>query len=167
MRKSLAQVKVRRVLLVAVLIVLAALPVLLLVIQWAPFVLLAFQSSLEKPHLSENDLELALREFRGQRFEPGMHFDVVLPPRLRPMTKMGTVDLFRTADGRMIVLFKTSIGWKGNYRGIVFSDTPLRSEEVVSGTGRDRPSSILIDNFQTFIRKRINDRHYEVFYDLG
>lgn len=170
MRKSLSQVLVHRIMLAAVLIGLGAVPVLLL--GGGPVLLLVttelIRSAFERPpHLSERELERAVEELRGQGFQPGLHLDVQLPPRFRPMTETGTVNLIATADGRTIVLFKTSIGWKGNYRGIVFSDAPLKSEEVVSGTGRDSRSSILIDHFQTFIRKRISDRQYEVFFDLG
>lgn len=162
MRRSPARVTVRRLMLAAGLIGLVAATAL----PWAVPLLMILPSAFETaPRLSEPELERAVEELRRRDFPPGMHVDVALPPPLRPMTKMGTVDLFKTTDGRTIVLFKTSVGWKGNYRGIVYSDAPLKPEEVMTNP-RDQPS-ILIDHFQTFIRKRINRRHYEVFSDLG
>lgn len=162
-----AKVNLRRAMLVALLIGLGTLPVLLIVGLCTPFVMLAFQASLARPHLSEHELEQAVRQLRGQSFTPGLHLDVALPPQFRQMTETGTVDLFRTADGRTIVLFKTAIGYKHNYRGVVYSDAPLTSQEVVSGAGRGQRSSILIDRLQMFIDKRINGRWFEVFNDLG
>jgi hypothetical protein len=114
---------------------------------------------------TDHPFEQAVGGLKSRNLGTGFHQGVALPAEFHSLTKDGTVDLVRTADGRWIVLFKTSAGWKGDYSGFLVSDAPLEPGEV----GRDaygRPA-ITIRGLESVIRRKIDDWHYEVFSDLG
>ncbi len=114
---------------------------------------------------TKHQFEQAVGELKRGDIGDGFHQGVALPTRFRSLTTDGTVDLVKTNDGRLIVLFKISVGWKGNYSGVLVSDDPLRPDEV--GTDDYGRPSIRVRGLESVIRRKIDDRHYEVFFDLG
>jgi hypothetical protein len=117
------------------------------------------------PNVSERQLELAVKKLKQRGYKPGLYHDVLLPPSLRSLTEMGKVDVFRTKDGRTIVLFKTFLRAKGNYRGVLYSDAPFKpGDEGVDPFGR---TAIMLDGFPATIETRVNPRYFVVFNDYG
>jgi hypothetical protein len=107
----------------------------------------------------------AVETLKRQAIAAGYHADMPLGDRFRSLSWNGTVDVVRTLDGRLIVLFKTSIGWKGNYRGRICTDAPLKADEV--GTDPYGRRAIFVRPISSVIEKRIDDRCYAVYFDLG
>jgi hypothetical protein len=114
---------------------------------------------------TDPQFEHAVQELKSWDMAAGFHQGVPLPARYRRLTPDGTVDLFKTSDGRLVVLFKTSVGWKQNYSGVIVSDRPLKPDEV--GTDFAGRPAILIRGLDVTIRRQIDARRYEVFFDLG
>ena len=131
-------------------------------------VLVFIFNGMNKQNVNENDFEMVIRELKTSGLATGSHPTIALPASLRHMSYNGTVSAVVTNDGRLIVLFKTSVGWKGNYDGFVYSDAPLKTSEL-STDYYGRPI-IAIDGLEgdcPVIHKQINSRWFEVFFDLG
>ena len=76
------------------------------------------------------------------------------------------VDAVVLPGGRIILLFKTSLGWHHNWSGVIYSSSPLQQSDV----GQDaygRPMIQVNGLEEHFIERKVNDRHYEVAFDLG
>lgn len=115
--------------------------------------------------LTDRKLERAVASLRARGLAAGYHPGIALPVRDRPLTTDGTVDLLKTADGRLIVLFKHTREWKGNYHGTIYSDAPIRPGEI----GNDyygRPA-FRLQGLNSVIEKKAHNRRFEVFFDLG
>jgi hypothetical protein len=70
-----------------------------------------------------------------QNLAPSTVRTVVLPPRLATLTVDGTAQLWRTHDGRAYLIGKTAIGYKGNWRGMLYGPAPLAPNELYRGAG--------------------------------
>jgi len=114
----------------------------------------------------ERLFEQVVQSLRKSAYAPGIYRDVELPKPLRQASWDGTVTLRVTDDGRYIVLFKEKVGWKMNYSGSVYSDAPLRAEDIGSSNSGRRVIG-LGDNESPFVSSQLNSRWYLVFFDLG
>jgi hypothetical protein len=101
-----------------------------------------------------------------QQLAPGGHDGVKLPAEFRSSAANGTVDVFVSPNGRITFLLKTSIGWKHNYTGLIYSTAPFDAADIAEDYyGRD---IIGIEFFgEPAIERKVNDQIYEVFFDLG
>ena len=94
---------------------------------------------------------------------------VRLPARLSTLTADGTALVWRARDGRAFLIGQTQVGYKGNWRGVVYGPAPLaRGELGDDGYGRqgivfDGPHDQLV---ATVARAR-GGGLYEVFFDLN
>lgn len=99
---------------------------------------------------------------------PGTVQVVQLPERWRHLAADASGTLLRTLDGRLCLLLKTHIGWKGNFDGLLCCDQPLRENEVHIGEGA-RPY-ISISSFPIFeelyLRESTGHGQYQVYFDL-
>jgi hypothetical protein len=107
----------------------------------------------------------AVETLKRQTTAEGYHADMPLADRFRTLSWNGKADVVRTLDGRLIVLFKTSIGYKGNFHGRICADAPLKADEV--GTDSYGRRVILITPISSVIERKIDDRCYLVYFDLG
>lgn len=109
-----------------------------------------------------------LAEIGPQLPEPGFAAKVPLSASYRSLTHDGTVEVVRTKDRRLIVLFKTSVGWKGNYTGEAVSDAPFQPRDF-SETAYSEIKQLNRNEWQEtpFIRTKINDHRVEVYFDLN
>lgn len=94
---------------------------------------------------------------------------VDLPAHFAHKTAQGKADILHTADGRYCVLLKNSVGWKGNFEGVLYCSEPFRPEEIVNDLhGR---SYVAIPGWQPFeelyVRKHYDDRWLNVYFDLN
>lgn len=107
---------------------------------------------------------------RSQSFELGSTHDVLLPKELVAASIDGRAHVARLGDGRTCVLLKKSIGWKGNFDGLLQCDAPLLESEVISAPPAQRAYVTLVGYTpfeELYIRKRRNDRTFEVYFDLN
>lgn len=76
------------------------------------------------------------------------------------------VNVLKTADGNIVVLLKTEIGWKGNYEGVLYFTNPPGPEAFSRDSyGREE---IDVPGIATpVIRRRVNPRFFLVYFDLG
>ncbi len=119
------------------------------------------------------DCERVITWVRSSHSAPGTHSDLALPSQFQGFSADGKVDAVVLADGRVVLLLKTWVGWKDNWSGIIYSSSPLKPSEISKdyyGRPRiwisDTPQgpSILEDHF---IEAKVNDRLYFVAFDLG
>jgi hypothetical protein len=110
----------------------------------------------------------ALAEIGPQLPEPGLAAKLPLSGSYRSLTHDGTVDVVRTKDRRLIVLFKTTVGWKDNYTGEAFSDAPFQPGDF-SGTAYNGINQLNLSEWQEtpFIRTKVKDHWLAVYFDLG
>jgi hypothetical protein len=97
---------------------------------------------------------------------PGSHSRLALPAQFRALAADGAADATVMPDGRVVLLLKTSLGWHGNWSGVVFFTGPIRPAEV----GRDaygRPQVMVPGLSYHFVKKGVDDRHFVVAFDLG
>jgi hypothetical protein len=95
---------------------------------------------------------------------------VPLPDRLRSLTADGTVSVWRTRDGRAYLIAKTALGYKGNWRGVVYGPSPLREGELRADDGYGRAGIVFDEGsalFEATLAKRRGGGLYEVFFDLN
>jgi hypothetical protein len=91
-----------------------------------------------------------------------------LPPALVRHSAERRAHVAHTRDGRRCVLVKTDIGYKGNFKGIVACDAPLRPEELVEKAPRPYLTLPGVEMFEElYVSSRIDDRAYRVFFDLN
>lgn len=105
-----------------------------------------------------------------QNSRPGTLLGVLLPERLRSLTTDGTALVWRTRDGRAYLIGKTSIGYKDNWRGVVYGPAPLRDGELRADDGYGRPGIVFDETgylFEAAVQKRRGGGLYEVFFDLN
>jgi hypothetical protein len=108
-----------------------------------------------------------LAQVGPQLTQAGVLKALPLSPALRHLTEDGTVDVIRTKDGRLIVFFKTSVGWKDNYTGEVYADAPFQAGDVLPfGGGVEQ---LRFDGWEEvpFIRSRVKDNWLKVYFDLN
>jgi hypothetical protein len=127
----------------------------------APFILGGAYHILTRP-----DLPGVAAWLQTQNLAPGEHDAIELPAQFRLTSANGTVDVVVSPTGRIAFLLKTSIGWKHNYEGYVYSTEPLQPQEFFLGYG-DREAIELSKGEQPFVERKIDDHTYEVFFDLG
>ena len=71
----------------------------------------------------------AVAGIAAQGVAPGVYLKFALPASDSRLSFGGFVTVVVEADGRVLVLFKESIGWKGNYEGYVFANRPFRASD--------------------------------------
>lgn len=120
------------------------------------------------PMNSKCPCEALLEWVEGTDLELGKAGVYELPEYLKNKTEQATVDALRTKDNCYCVLLKTSIGWKGNFEGILCCNRLLHPDEVVIKQTK-RPY-ISIHGFYPFeelyLRKDHNNGRYDVYFDL-
>ena len=81
----------------------------------------------------------------------------------------GVATLARSAGDRYCLLLKTRIGWKGNFEGVFCCDPPLNPSEIIDvETNRPYVSVADMPPFEElYIRGRISEAEYRVFFDLN
>lgn len=107
---------------------------------------------------------------------PGNFLDLNLPPALNSLSADGQVHAVVLPDGRVVILLKTSIGWKQNFTGIVYTSAPLQPTEIrnyyydgepeiwINASPNTCPGNGLPEHC---IKKKFNDHCYEVEFNLG
>jgi hypothetical protein len=103
---------------------------------------------------------------RQQNLAPGVHDDIELPFPHAFRAVGGKIDVVVSPDGRITLLLKTHVGWKRNYEGYVYSTEPFEQGMFFLGYG-ERQAIDLQEFGDPFIERQIDDRTYEVFFDLG
>ena len=100
--------------------------------------------------------------------EPGVLTRVPLSAALRYLTNDGTVDVVRTKDNRLLVFFKTGVGWKENYTGEIYSDAPIQAADMQS-FGFDGVQQLRFDDWNEtpLIADKIKDNLLKVYFDLN
>ncbi len=116
----------------------------------------------------ESDFQAALQDLTKLGLGSGTHTAVDLPPSLGHLSQDGKVNAVVTPNGRLIVLFKTHIGWKENYEGFVYSDAPLRANELGTDSyGRSIIQIVGLDKDYPVIQKQLRTHWFEVYFDLN
>ena len=113
----------------------------------------------------EDDLIRTLAMLKTSHPKPGIYSDLRLPAA-RGASIGREATLIVTPGGRAILLVKTSIGWKANYRGVVYSDAPLRPADFgTDGFGR---RAVMVPGLGTPALSRVRSRQWvEVYDDVG
>ena len=115
-----------------------------------------------------SDCDKVVAWVRATHSSAGKFPGLKLPPALRRVSdpNEGTVDAIVLPDGRIYVLIRSSLSWHHNWSGFIHGSAPLLPSEI----GKDaygRPV-ILIDGLREhFVHEKVNDRHYDVRFDLG
>jgi hypothetical protein len=71
----------------------------------------------------------AVAGISAQGVVPGVYPEFALSASDSRLSFGGFVTVVVEADGRVLVLFKESVGWKGNYEGYVFANRPFRASD--------------------------------------
>jgi MFS family permease len=103
--------------------------------------------------------------------DPGCYLNLKLPPALSHLAIDDSVDAAVLEDGRIVLLFRTVVGWIGGWGGFVYSSGPLEPSEV----GLSRPDQGFVNNWgypplriaglgdsATCVFKRLNPHEYIV-----
>jgi len=95
--------------------------------------------------------------------------ELALPPHLSHASEDGKLHAARTRDGRLCVLLKKSIGWKGNFEGLLCCDSPLQQSELhETDTGLIYLSLPGLGIFEEIYIKNANsETAFEVYFDLN
>jgi hypothetical protein len=134
---------------------------LLVGVVLAPFILGGAYYILTRP-----DLPGVAAWLQTQNLAVGEHDAIELPAQFRMTSVNGTVDVVVSPTGQISFLLKTSIGWKQNYEGYLYSTEPLWQLRSFLGYG-DREAIEFSKGEHPFVERKIDDRTYEVFFDLG
>jgi hypothetical protein len=113
--------------------------------------------------------EAVLRWAAEQDLPPGAARVLDVPARVASLRGRRTAHALRTSDGRHFVLLKSTGGWKGNFEGTLCADGPLAPGEFV-GEHDPRPYISVGDASpwqELYVRRRIDERHFEVYFDLN
>ena len=100
----------------------------------------------------------------------GSPAELTLPPAFRDTSQDGRVQVAVLPDSRICLLLKTNLGYKGNFDGVVVCDVPLHPTEI-SRSGVPSREYITLPGQgifeELYIRRRINDRTFVVYFDLN
>jgi hypothetical protein len=66
------------------------------------------------------------------RHPPGAYPAIELPGQFRDLAINHTVNAVVFSSGRVVLLLRTSDGWQGHWKGIVYSTTPLQTQDIAS-----------------------------------
>jgi hypothetical protein len=143
--------------------------VLLMILVGSPFVLNAVRE-----WVICRDCERVISWVRSNHPAPGRYPDLHLPEEFRWLSINGGVDAVVLKDGRVILLLKTSIGWKENWRGVIYTSSPFEPCEMQNGSYGGRSEIYISDTPQGnnlleshFIETKMNDRLYFAAFDLN
>lgn len=105
-----------------------------------------------------------------QDVPPGKAHELPLPPELAHQSCEGKVHAAHLGDGRLCVLLKTSIGWKGNFEGVFSCDAPLHPDEITRHAD-DQPPFICLAGYGIFQELYLHsprlERTMRVYFDLN
>jgi|SRR5882672_1635873 len=117
---------------------------------------------------SEDDRRELIEEIERNIKVIGSYPGYTLPRKLSYFSSNSKANVVLTPDMRVIVLVKSSVGWKENFEGWVLSSKPLLPGEVTRDAyGRAIIIVPSLDSSDPVIRKKISELIYEVFFDLG
>lgn len=99
----------------------------------------------------------------------GVSTQIELPDYLAERAGRASIDVIQLVDSRIVILLKTWVGWKGNYRGILCLSDAVRSEEIkVLANGR---RYIALPGpppwEELYVQNKLSDEIWDVFFDLN
>jgi hypothetical protein len=112
----------------------------------------------------ERDCEKLALWVKSIHPNPGSYRDLDLPASMRSLSADNTVDAVVLPDGRVVLMLKASIGYKGNWSGVIYASGSVTSGEI--GTDPDGLSHINGLPWH-FIEKQVDARHFIVTSNLG
>jgi len=106
----------------------------------------------------------------SQGVVPGDTQALRLPDKLAHASVDGLVQVAALHDGRHCTLLKKKIGHKDNFEGVLACSAAVESREIASHGTPPReylsfPGHAVFE--ELYIRKRIDDRTFEVYFDLN
>jgi hypothetical protein len=111
-----------------------------------------------------------LRWVAQRNTKPGTEETLRLPAELAAASRDGYVLVAATADGRRCVLLKKTVGYKDNFEAVFACTGPLRPDELKTYGSPPRQFISLagLGVFEElYVRKRIDEHRYEVYFDLN
>ena len=140
--------------------------VTLLLLLLTPVVFPACTAHQESIPAPATDCERVATWVKTTHPKSGTYPGLDLPSSFRSLATDGKVDAVVLSDGRIILLFKTSIGWKGNWSGFIYASSPLKSSEM----GKDyygRPKLMIVGLQDHFVEQKVDDQNFKVSFDLN
>lgn len=95
-----------------------------------------------------------------------------LPPELEKQSEDRRATVARPDGRRLCVWVKTDIGYKENFEGLLFCDAPLEVGEYVDKPVEPEGAPYIslqgeMDFEELYVRKKIDDKSYEIYFDLN
>jgi len=135
---------------------------------WQELLALLRAKFFDRP-LSAEQCRAILNWVSAQNLAPGDRRELEVPGGVGGLKGQTAVHALRTGDGRYCVLWKSMIGWKGNFEGTLCCDQPLRPGEIVEA--RDQRTYISFGGVspwdELYLRKRVDDCRFQVYFDLN
>jgi hypothetical protein len=118
---------------------------------------------------SPAELSLLCERAKLQRLPPGKSFVIDAPPSLAQRLAQKEVEAVHLPDGHIAVLMKTTLGWKGNFRGFLYVTRPVSSNEMKNDNRGNRFVSLPAPPpwEELYLQSMYNDQLSEVFFDLN
>lgn len=98
----------------------------------------------------------------------------VTPPAGAAAAPGTPVSIVHLRDGRTCFLLKTNVGYKDNFEGIASCTQRLLSSETIAARGKYGPYIALTNCIRAcgvfeelYIRRALDDRTYDVYFDLN
>ncbi len=112
------------------------------------------------------DLEIVAAWVRKTHPLPGVYYGVALPTSQHSLTADSATDAVVLPDGRVVLLLRATIGWHGNWWGIIYASGPLNPNEI--GTDAyGRPTITIKGIPYNYIEKTVDLQHFNAAFDLG
>ena len=106
---------------------------------------------------------------RQQSVASGTVASVMLPPNLAAGSSQ-SVSIAQLKDGRRCFLLVTEVGWKDNFRGVLWCSGPLARAEIYTPDDNRAPY-VTLPGYGVFeelyIAKKRSDNAYDVYFDLN
>ena len=124
-------------------------------------------------HVSLDECQKVINWVKEQNIPSHKACQLQLPPHLAGIAKENVVQAIHTRDNRYCVLLKTYIGYKQNFEGTFYSDSPLPESEIgPSWYGNDciyieGEDSLKNGFFELYVRNKLADGRLEVYYNLS
>lgn len=92
---------------------------------------------------------------------PGAYKAIALPARFQDLAIDHTANAVVFPTGRVVLLLRTSNGWQGHWKGIIYSTTPLESRDIASDS-KGRPKVHIQGLADHVITERTTPRVYRI-----